>query len=110
VHQSGHHRVSTSNRVDPFQVSVLRAEDKIGIHFGEWHQARGYSSKCLQWVLQGLRNPSPPLETQKQIVADIEAEQTLVAANRELIVRFEKKIQGTIDRVWGQEAPPTERA
>jgi type I restriction enzyme M protein len=35
--------------------------------------------------------PLPPIETQQQIVAEIEAEQALVAANRELIERFEKK-------------------
>ena len=50
--------------------------------------------------------PLPPLETQQQIVAEIEAEQALVAANRELIARFEKKIQATLARVWGEETPP----
>jgi hypothetical protein len=49
----------------------------------------------------------PPLTTQQQIVAEIEAEQALVAANRELIARFEKKIQGTLARVWGEEEPTT---
>jgi len=39
---------------------------------------------------------------QKAIVAEIEAEQALVAANRELIARFEKKIQATLSRVWGE--------
>jgi type I restriction enzyme M protein len=39
---------------------------------------------------------------QRTIVAEIEAEQELVAANRELIERFEKKIQGTLGRVWGE--------
>ncbi len=33
----------------------------------------------------------------------IEAEQTLVVANRELIARFEKKIQVTLARVWGED-------
>ena len=33
------------------------------------------------------------------IVAEIEAEQTLVAANRELIRRFEQKIQATLARI-----------
>jgi type I restriction enzyme M protein len=47
--------------------------------------------------------PLPPLATQQQIVAEIEAEQTLVAANRDLITRFEKKIQATLARVWGEE-------
>jgi type I restriction enzyme M protein len=36
-------------------------------------------------------------------VAELEAEQTLVAANRELITRFERKIQGTLARIWGEE-------
>jgi type I restriction enzyme M protein len=49
--------------------------------------------------------PLPPLATQRAIVAEIEAEQALVAANRELIARFEKKIQATLARVWGEEKP-----
>jgi hypothetical protein len=35
--------------------------------------------------------------------AEIEAEQALVAANRDLIARFEKKIQTTLARIWGEE-------
>jgi type I restriction enzyme M protein len=46
--------------------------------------------------------PLPPLATQQAIVAEIEAEQALVAANRELIIRFEKKIQTTLARIWGE--------
>jgi len=49
--------------------------------------------------------PLPPLATQQAIVAEIEAEQALVAANRELIARFEKKIQATLARIWGEETP-----
>lgn len=47
--------------------------------------------------------PLPNLEIQQHIVAEIEAEQALVAANRELISRFEKKIQATLARVWGMD-------
>ncbi len=43
----------------------------------------------------------PPLETQRAIVAEIEAEQALVDANKQLIARFEAKIKAVIDRVWG---------
>ena len=43
----------------------------------------------------------PPLETQRAIVAEIEAEQALVNANRELIRRMEAKVKAAIDRVWG---------
>ena len=42
----------------------------------------------------------PPLKTQQVIVTEIEAEQFLVAANRELIERLKKKIQAVIARVW----------
>jgi type I restriction enzyme M protein len=48
--------------------------------------------------------PLPPLDTQQAIVAEIEAEQALVVANRELITRFEKKIQATLGRVWGEDS------
>ena len=46
--------------------------------------------------------PLPPLNIQEAIVAEIEAEQKLVDANRELIARFEKKIQAVLARVWGE--------
>lgn len=47
-----------------------------------------------------FRFPLPDLETQRTIVAEIEAEQALVNANRELIRRMEAKIKTAIDRVW----------
>ena len=52
--------------------------------------------------LNEARLPVPDLETQQAIVAEIEAEQALVDANRELIARFEKKIQDAVGRVWGE--------
>ena len=55
--------------------------------------------------LNDARIPLPPLATQQAIVAEIEVEQVLVNANRELITRFEKKIQTTLARVWGGETP-----
>jgi restriction endonuclease S subunit len=56
--------------------------------------------KLNQAALSSIKIPLPDLETQRTIVAEIEAEQVLVAANRELIRRFEAKIKFTIDRVW----------
>jgi restriction endonuclease S subunit len=47
--------------------------------------------------------PLPSLDTQRTIVAEIEAEQALVNANRELISRMEKKIQKTLASVWGED-------
>ena len=71
------------------------------------HQAAtGMAQKTVS--LSSLRNfqiPLPPLATQQQIVADIEAERALIAANRAQIARLEKKIQATIARVWGKDEP-----
>lgn len=47
--------------------------------------------------------PKPPLETQRQIVAQIEKEQALVNANKQLIEIFEQKIKDRIAKVWGVE-------
>ena len=62
----------------------------------------GAAYKALTIVrLKKFQIPLPPLETQQAIVAEIEAEQALVAANWELVERFEKKIKAVIGRVWG---------
>lgn len=58
-------------------------------------------------VVEDHAIPLPPLATQQAIVAEIQAEQALVAANRELVARFSRKIQATLARVWGVEAEPT---
>lgn len=44
----------------------------------------------------------PPPEEQKQIVAQIEREQSLVNANRELINIFEQKVKDEINKLWEQ--------
>jgi restriction endonuclease S subunit len=52
--------------------------------------------------LNTIKIPIPPIDTQKSIVAEIEAEQAIVSGNRELIARFEKKVDVAIARVWGE--------
>jgi type I restriction enzyme M protein len=42
-----------------------------------------------------------PLATQQAIVAQIQAEQALVNANRKLISGIEVKIAATLTRIWG---------
>ena len=63
----------------------------------------GAQPNISQKIVREFKIPLPPLEAQQAIVAEIEAEQALVAANRELIARFEKKIQATLARVWREE-------
>ena len=53
--------------------------------------------------IKEFKIPLPDHATQKQIVAEIEEEQALVQANRQLITRFEQKIKNRIARVWGED-------
>lgn len=49
-----------------------------------------------------IQIPKIPIETQRQIVAQIENEQALVNANKQLIELFEQKIKDRIAKVWGE--------
>jgi len=93
------------NRVHPRYYWVFAQSDLY------WNQAKSLMTGGAQPQFNGnalvqVQIPLPPLVTQQQIVAEIEAEQALVAANRELIIRFEQKIQATLARVWGKEEKP----
>jgi type I restriction enzyme M protein len=50
-----------------------------------------------------LQIPLPPLEVQKEIVAEIESYQSEIARLKNAIVDEETKIQEALARVWGEE-------
>jgi type I restriction enzyme M protein len=52
--------------------------------------------------VESFEIPVPPLAEQRTLVAELEAERALVEANRELAVRFEKKLQDALARIWGE--------
>lgn len=65
--------------------------------------SRGTTQKFISLgFIRGLKIPLPTLQTQKQIVANIEEEQKLVEANKKLIQLFEQKIKDKIEEVWGE--------
>ena len=53
-------------------------------------------------TLKTITIPLPNIESQGQIVAQIEKEQALVNANKQLIEIFEQKIKDRIAKVWGE--------
>ena len=85
-----------------YLMTVLNSPDFIQKLLG--NSVENARANVSMGILGGLTIPLPPLATQQAIVAEIEAEQSLVAANRELISRFEQKIQATLARIWGEEA------
>ncbi len=61
---------------------------------------KGAYPSINQSDVASIKIPLPSLETQQAIISEIEAEQALVAANRELVDRMEGKIRAAIGRVW----------
>lgn len=77
-----------------------------------WNQARSLVTGGGQPQFNGnainkIKFPLPPLTIQKAIVDEIENEQSLIAANRDLIKRFEMKIRTTLDHIWGSNGQKT---
>ncbi|MHB8404116.1 MAG: N-6 DNA methylase [Gammaproteobacteria bacterium] len=98
--------ITPDQRLSPdFLYLVLKADKPALIRLA----GGGAQPNISQKIIREFKIPLPPLEAQQAIVAEIETEQALVAANRELIARFEKKIQSTLARVWGDdESAPAE--
>jgi type I restriction enzyme M protein len=54
-----------------------------------------------EW-LKKFKIPLPPIEIQREIVADLDAEQKLIDANKKLIEIYQQKIKTKIAEVWGE--------
>ncbi len=91
-----------AERAHPFFVNAFMNSDSFQQGIKQFASRAIGQSNINAKSLAGYPIPLPPLATQQAIVAEIEAEQALVAANRELIARFEKKIQATLARIWGE--------
>ena len=73
-----------------FKNDLLRLSGKTSFNF-----VAGRTLKTVQF-------PLPPLEVQKEIVAEIEGYQKVIEGARASISDHEQKIQDTIGRVWGE--------
>jgi type I restriction enzyme S subunit len=76
-----------------------------------WRKGQ-FTERATRWVGQAGVNakslsefqiPLPPLEVQKEIVAEIEGYQKEIARLKSAIEGEEKKIQEVLARVWGEE-------
>jgi len=95
-------------------IIVLKAKDNV---IPKFYASYLLSEKFNAEVLKGIKGaqlprvgyeyfskisiPFPPVEIQRQIVYQIEKEQELVNANKQLIELFEQKIKDRIAKVWG---------
>ncbi|GAA0573793.1 N-6 DNA methylase [Rhizomicrobium electricum] len=97
------------NRADLTFIATTLLSDRFQQSIRGFYE-RASIPKINREQLFGTVIALPPLNIQQAIVAEIKAEQDLVNANRELVTRFEKKIQVTLARVWGDAAPSLDGA
>ncbi len=91
--------VPNTEKLDPdFLHTYLLAFD-----LSQW-ASQSQPPSMRKTTVEAHEMPVPAIPVQRAIVAEIEAEQALVDANRELITCMEKKIQSTLARVWGEPA------
>jgi type I restriction enzyme M protein len=101
-YQKALHRVRFKLPYEPSVLVFLLQEMALSGALVGWLSGTTIKHLTLE-SFNKLPVPFPPLATQQAIVAEIEAEQALVAANRELVARFEQKIQATLARIWGED-------
>ncbi|MBS7787969.1 N-6 DNA methylase [Flavobacterium sp. CYK-55] len=66
------------------------------------HSKSGTITNLHLIEIKQFKIPLPNKETQQQIISQIENEQKLVNANKELIAIYEQKIKDRIGKVWGE--------
>jgi type I restriction enzyme M protein len=95
------HGPKRRNLCETFLKNALRDPVTGEVGLNQYSKVGGQPS-ISQSTIYELKIPLPPLEEQKQIVAQIEREQSLVNANKELIAIYEQKIKDEINRLWEQ--------
>ena len=86
-------------------IKIIKTNDGLLPRFAYFHllsypiAQNGYKRHFRE--LKESRIPLPPLETQRAIVAELEAERVLVESSRELMARMDGRIEAAVARVWG---------
>ena len=86
-------------------IKIIRTSDGLLPRFVYFHllsypiTQNGYKRHFRE--LKESHIPLPPLETQRAIVAELEAERALVESSRELVARMDGRIGAAVARVWG---------
>ncbi len=96
-------RLSISDvNVNPFYINGFMNTEHFQSGIKQYASRAIGQSNINAKSLAAYRIPLPPITTQNEIVAEIEAEQSLVSANNDLVGRIERKIHAAVDRAWGK--------
>jgi hypothetical protein len=61
----------------------------------------GMGTRLWRSLHRAIEIPLPPLDEQRRLVAELDAETAQMDSVRALLPRFAAKIQRVLDRVWG---------
>ena len=95
-------RVRAPSAEPAFVLTSVSSEQAVNQMVGT--MGKGAYPSINQSDVAAIKIALPPLDVQQKIVTEIDGERSLVQANRELIERFEKKIQAAIAQVWRKDA------
>ena len=85
---------------NPFYVNAFMNTEKFQSGIKQYASRAIGQSNINAKSLAAYCIPLPPISVQNSVIAELDAEQALIEANRELICRFEYKVQEAIARVW----------
>ncbi|WP_298308615.1 N-6 DNA methylase [Flavobacterium sp.] len=95
-------RIRFNNRLNPYFVNYILNADYYKTQIRSFVDSTTSVAALYPKNYFSIKIPVPTIETQQQIVSQIEKEQALVNANKELIAIYEQKIKDRIGRVWGE--------
>lgn len=87
--------------LDGYLIHCLRTPQAVSFYRQHANTTTNISNLNIS-SLANLQIPLPPIEIQKEIIAEINGYQKAINANRQSIERFEKKIHDAVGRVWGE--------
>ncbi|MCG7623859.1 N-6 DNA methylase [Epibacterium sp. Ofav1-8] len=101
-------RANRAKLVPRYLMTLLNTPDYVSLLLG--NSVENARANVSMGVLGKILIPLPQLDVQQAVMAEVEAEQSIVDGNRDLITRFEKKIDAAIARVWGEAKADEEAA
>jgi type I restriction enzyme M protein len=90
------------NKINSMYMKLVLETPNIQIKYFQSTSGAAIKNVSSVKYLQTIRIPLPSIEIQQQIIAQIEKEQKVINANKELIKIFENKIKDKIADVWGE--------
>ncbi|TAJ95129.1 MAG: restriction endonuclease subunit S [Gammaproteobacteria bacterium] len=87
--------------ISPIYLSQLLRSPRVRAHIESVKAGVAQYNISLQQV-GDVEIPLPPLDVQKELVTEIEGYQKVIDGARAVIARFERKIEATLARVWGE--------